>query len=173
MTQAPVELETTPAFEPPSNTQFSVFLDNRVGKLMDLVEVFTGQPLTLAGFSVIDSADHAVVRVLTSNALLAARLLERNALPFAQDAVLVVELSRGQTLPRLCQTLLQAEMNIHYAYPLMVRPHGAPAVVMHTDDMHFTGQLLRRKLFTLLAENDLGENAPGSGTGTPNDPNVN
>lgn len=173
MTQAPVELETTQSFEPPSNTQFSVFLDNRVGRLKDLMTVFSGQPLTLAGFSVIDAADHAVVRVLTSNALLAGRLLERNDLPFAQDAVLVVELSRGYTLVRLCEALLQAEMNIHYAYPLMVRPRGAPAVVLHTDDMHFAAQLLRRKLFTLLAENDLGDNAPGSGTGTPNDPNVN
>ncbi|MEO0964024.1 MAG: UbiA prenyltransferase family protein [Planctomycetota bacterium] len=32
-------------------------------------------------------------------------------------------------------------------------------VVLHTDDRTFAEQLLRRKLFTLLGENDLGENA--------------
>ena len=160
MSPSPIEELTANGYEPPKNTQFSVFLDNRVGKLGDLVTVFDGQPLVLAGFCVIDSADHAVVRLLTSNATLAEQLLQRRRLPFSQDDVLVVELTQRRSLPGLCQALLQAEVNIHFAYPLMVQPRGAPAVVLHTDDMFFVGQMLRRKLYVLLAQNDLGRNAP-------------
>ena len=41
-------------------------------------QVKTGKPLVLAGLSVVESTDHAVVRLLTSHGDLARRLLERH-----------------------------------------------------------------------------------------------
>ncbi|MEO0586600.1 MAG: hypothetical protein AAF078_03080 [Planctomycetota bacterium] len=159
MTQSPTTELPPAGFEPPSNTQFNVFLENRVGKMLDLIDAFADQPVVMAGYSVVDSNDHAVVRVVTSNAVLAARLLRRHGLAFSDVRVLVVELDAEHTIRDLCYTLLRAELSIHYVYPLLVRPRGLPAVVLHTDDRTFAEQLLRRKMFTLLGENDLGENA--------------
>ncbi|MEX0745961.1 MAG: hypothetical protein WD118_10215 [Phycisphaeraceae bacterium] len=167
MSQAPVAPETTHGFEPPRNTQFSVFLNNRVGQLLDLVRTFDGQAATLAGFSVVDSADHAVVRILTSRAELTRRLLLRKLMPFSEAEVLAVELGQGRSLPQLCQCLLAAEVNIHYAYPLIVQPRGLPVIAVYTDDLLLSSHLLRRKLFTLLAENDLGENRSFGTPGAP------
>ncbi|QDU72000.1 acetolactate synthase [Mucisphaera calidilacus] len=171
MTQAPVETPTAGGYQPPRNIQFSVFLDNRVGQLLDVAHCFAGQSLTLAGFSVIDSADHAVVRLITSNADLARRLLQRNAMAFAESNVLAVEVSESRTFEELCESLLAAELNIQFAYPLLVRPRGLPVVVIQTDDTLFSAQLLRKKLFTLLAENDLGENASRNRPDTGLSPN--
>ncbi|MCC7205608.1 MAG: hypothetical protein IT441_11050 [Phycisphaeraceae bacterium] len=164
MSQAPTDQLTARGYEPPLNTQFSVFLDNRVGKLRELVEVFNGHALQLASMVVLDAADHAVVRVLTSRADLARRLLERAQLPFSECEMLVVEIdaARGRTLGELCTTLLGAEINLEYLYPLLVRPQGRGVVALRTDDQQLAGQLLRKKLFNLMGENDLGENAPGS-----------
>lgn len=170
MTQAPVELDTGYGFKPPSNTQFNVFLDNRVGKMLDLLQVFEHGYLTLAGLSVLDSVDHAVIRLVTSDCALARRLLERHGLPYSETDVLVVELDSEHTLEGMCEVLLRAELNLHYLYPLLVAPRGLPCVALHTDDRTFAAQLLRRKLFTLLGENDLGDNRPHSHPGTPNDP---
>jgi hypothetical protein len=167
MSQSPVDDMTTQGYEPPTNTQFSVFLDNRVGKLLELVEVFDGQALELVALSILDTADCAIVRMVTSRAALARRLLERHKLPYSETDILVVELGPGHTLAKLCISLLSAELNIHYAYPLMVRPHGAPTIAIHTDDHTLAGQILRRKLFTLLGENDLGDNATRGDVGTP------
>lgn len=171
MSQIPTEVSTARQFEPPRNTQFSVFLDNRVGRLLDLLEVFEGaSQIKLAGLSVVDSADHAVVRILTSRAELARRLLNRCGHTFSEIDVIAVELPDDFALLKVCESLLGAELNIHYAYPLLVRPRGLPVVALHTDDTTLAGQLLRRRHFTVLAENDLGDNAPGSLPGTPNDP---
>lgn len=169
MAQAPIPATTTHGFEPPRNVQFGVFLDNKVGKLLDLLGAFDGSALVLAALSVAESSDHAVVRLITSNADLARRLLQRKKFAFSETDVLVVELGQGRTLKQMCRALLSAELSIDYAYPLLVRPRGLPAVVLHGDDITFAGQVLRRKMFVLLAENDLGENAPGSSPGTPND----
>jgi len=171
-TAEPIEA-TTPGFQPPYNTQFSVFVVNKVGKLFDVLEIFHGQALTVAGFSVVDSADHAVVRVVTSNGDLARRLLDRNQLPASETSVVIVEISPQKPLTEICRVLTTAEINIHFVYPLLVRPRGMPAVVLHTDDPTLTTQVLRRKLFTLFGENDLGDNAPRSGPGAPNDPLAN
>ncbi|MEM6457868.1 MAG: acetolactate synthase [Planctomycetota bacterium] len=167
MSQAPVDVPTARGYQPPVNTQFSVFLDNRVGRLMDLLELFdSSSALTLAGLSVIDSADHAVVRLLTSRAELARRLLNRGEHAFSEIDVIAVELPYENSLVTVCETLAGVELNIHYAYPLLVRPRGLPVVALHTDDVVFAGQHLRKRHFTVLAENDLGENATGN---TPDD----
>jgi len=159
MSHFSVSEEIAQGYQPAYNTQFSAFLPNRCGKLLELVEIFDGHALRLVALSVVDSADHAVVRLVTSRSALARRLLQRHNIPFSEAEILVVELGEGQTLSKLCISLLSAELNIHYAYPLMVRSHGLPTIAIHTDDQILAGQILRRKMFTLLGENDLGENA--------------
>ena len=59
--------------------------------------------------------------------------------------------------PRYTQAhiLLGAELNIHFAYPVMLRPNGTPTIALSVDDLTLAGQLLRRKDFKLLGEGDL------------------
>ena len=139
MSRASTETPTARGFEPPRNTQFSVFLDNRVGRLLDLLEVFETQSLVLAGLSVVESADHAVVRLLTSRAELARRLLNRNGHPSSEVEVTAVELKDDHSLVKVCECLRGAELNIHYMYPLLVRPRGLPVVAVHLRRLHFGG----------------------------------
>ncbi len=168
MTQSPAATAgIAGGYQPPILTQFSVFLPNRCGMMLDLIGVFTGHALTLAGFSVVDSNDHSVVRLVTSNGELARRLLSRNNMSFSESEVLAVEVDAEHTLSEVCRCMLAAEVSIHYAYPLLVHPRGRPGVVIQSDDITLSGQILRRKLFTLLAENDLGDNAPGSAPDSP------
>jgi hypothetical protein len=172
MASATPDDSTALSYEPPRNTQFSVFLDNRVGRLLDLVEVFDGQALHVAGLSVVDASDHAVVRIVTSRAELARRLLQRHNMPFSEVEVLVVELLPGQTLTKLCKALVQAELSICYAYPLLGRVHGGSLVALHTDDQVLAGQVLRKKMFLLLAENDLGDNGTLGSAGCASPPDA-
>ncbi|MCA9283548.1 MAG: hypothetical protein KDA30_16115, partial [Phycisphaerales bacterium] len=85
----------------------------------------------------------------------AKRILLQENLPFAENELLVIELSTGHSLTRLCLYLLGAEINIRFAYPLMMRPHGQPTIAMAVDDITLAGQILRKKNFTLLGEADL------------------
>ena len=162
MSQSPVDYDVANKFEPPTNTQFNVFLDNRVGRLLHLLEIFDNQALALAGFSVLEATGHAVVRVLTSRAELARRLLSRFEYPFSEQEVLCVELDAEHHLAHLFEYLMPSELSINYAYPLLVRPRDRAVVALHCEDITMAGQILRRRLFTLLGENDLGENASGS-----------
>lgn len=156
MSQASTPSSTAQGYGPPGVTQFSVFLDNRVGKLHELLRVFEHAAVHLCAISVHDASDHAVVRMITSNSNEARLVLTRHNLPFAEQQLLVIETDKNHTLERLCLYLLGAELNIRFAYPLMECPGNTPTIALAVDDVTLAGQILRRKEFRLLGEGDLG-----------------
>lgn len=156
MAEATTPVETTQSYSPPTVTQFSVFLDNRVGKLYDLVEAFADSPnCYICALSVHEAADHAVVRLITNHAKAAKNILRDHNLPHCEMDVLIVEFTKGHTLSGMCLSLLGAELNIQFAYPLMLRPNGSPTIALAVDDKFLAGQILRRKEFRLLGEADI------------------
>ncbi|MBZ0171787.1 MAG: hypothetical protein K8E66_05360 [Phycisphaerales bacterium] len=155
MSSAPTPFQTMQGYAPPTVTQFSVFLNNKVGKLFDLLEGFDNSDCQICAISVHEASDHAVVRLITNNCKIAKRQLNDESLPFGEINVLIVELTEGHTLSSMCLSLLGAELNIHFAYPLMIEPHGTPTIALATDDTTLAGQILRRKGFRLLGEADL------------------
>jgi hypothetical protein len=147
---------TAQGYSPPTVRQFSVFLENKVGKLLELVRMFDhAADVHLVAFSVLESSDYAVVRIIPSNADAARNLLKRNAVAFSELDLLIVELTEGHTLASMCLYLLGAELNIRFAYPLMLRPNGTPTIALSVDDQTLAGQILLKKNFRLLGEEDL------------------
>src|SRR5580704_17837411 len=138
-----VGFETMAGRDYPTVTQFSVFLENRVGQLLEVVRAFSGSKVKIVGLSISDSADCCIIRLLLSHPEQGREILERNKLAFAENELLVAELPTGpQSLVELCTALLQAEINIHYAYPLIVHPRGRCAVAMHIDNIEQASQAL-------------------------------
>jgi len=76
--------------------------------------------------------------------------------PFCESELLAVELplQHPQPLLAICSALLAAEINIHYAYPLLTRPKG-PTIAVYMDDITLGAQLLIKKGFRLLSQKDL------------------
>ena len=155
MSQAPTPMETTNTYAPPAVTQFSVFLVNKVGRLHELVKAFDGQDCRICALAVHDATDHAVVRIVTNSAQLCRNKLRELNHSFSEKDILVVELSKSQTLTSLCASVLTAELSIHFAYPMMVEPGGNPTIALAVDDLTLAGQIPRRKEFRLFAEQEL------------------
>jgi hypothetical protein len=155
MGQESTPLETAHGYAPPTVTQFSVFMDNKVGRLFDLVEAFDDSDCRICALSVHEASDCSIVRLITNDAPAAKQILREHKLPCTENQVLIVELSKGHTLSSLCLSLLAAELNIHFAYPLMLRPNGTPTIALAIDDPTLAGQILRRKEFRLFGEGDL------------------
>ncbi len=148
--------ETVQGYAPPNVRQFSVFLDNKVGKLLPLVELFDdASDVHLCSLSVQESSDYGVVRVISSNANAARELLRKQGLSFSELDLLVVELCGDHTLTSLCLCLLSAELNIRFAYPLMVAQNCRPIFALAVDDLYLAGQVLRKRNFRLLGEAEL------------------
>jgi len=143
-------------FEPTRVRQFTIFLENRVGRLQSLVRALEQGADPIRALSVEESADTALVRLICSDADLARETLRKSGFFFNESELLAVDLRKrsAQPLIAICSALLAAEINIHYAYPFLLGPHG-PALALYVDDPTLAAQLLIRKGFTLIGESDL------------------
>ena len=142
----------------PSIRQFTVFLENRVGQLLEVVRRFEGSKVKIVALSIADAAECAFVRFLLSHPEQGREILERAGLALIETDLIGVELPEGpQPLLQVCTALLQAEVNIVQAYPLLVRPRGQPAVALMVDNIDMGMETLARKGFTMITEGDLSE----------------
>jgi hypothetical protein len=140
----------------PSVRQFNVFVENRVGNLLSVVRRFESTDIRIVSLTVVDSADCAIIRMVLSNPERALEIFEQARLPVTESDLLVVELPSGrQPLVQICKALLGAEISIHYAYPLLIGPHGKSAVALHVEDHETACNTLARLGFTLFTEKDL------------------
>jgi hypothetical protein len=97
--------------------QLSIFLKNRPGTLADVCDHMRQEGINILGFSVSDTVDHAVVRLVVDEPVKATHLLGNAGVLVVENDVLVITLKNkpGQ-LADLGKTLAKAEINIDYAY---------------------------------------------------------
>ena len=140
----------------PSITQYSVFLENRVGQLLEVLRAFHGSKVKIVSLTISDSADCSILRLILSHPEQGREIISLHKLAFAENELLVAELPTGPgSLVDLCSSLLQAEVNIYYAYPLIVHPHGRAAIALHVDNNELAGATLHAMGFEILSEADL------------------
>lgn len=136
----------------PSIRQFTVFLENRVGQLLEVVRRFEGSNVRICALSISDSAECAFVRFLLSDPEQGREVLERAGLAMIEsDLIGVVLPKESQPLLRICTALLQAEINIVQAYPILDRE----AVALMVDNIEMAQETLVSKGFSMLTEDDL------------------
>ncbi len=140
----------------PAIRQFTVFLENRVGQLLDVIRRFEGSKVHIVALSIHDSTECAFVRFLLSHPEQGREILERAGLALIETDLIAVELPDGnQPLLQVCTALLQAEVNIVQAYPLLLRPHNRPVVALMVDNIDMGVETLKAKNFTVVTEQDL------------------
>jgi hypothetical protein len=140
----------------PAIRQFTVFLENRVGRLLEVIRRFEGSKVQIVALSISDSAECAFARFILSHPEQGREILERAGLAIIESDLIGIELPEGmQPLHSICTALLQAEVNIMQAYPLLVRPRGRPAVALMVDNIEMGQETLANKGFTMITEGDL------------------
>src|SRR5437763_16122856 len=93
--------------------QLSIFLANKPGVLARMCRTFAEQHINIAGLSVSDTVDHAVVRLITSNPAKARALLEDAGVLVVETSVLALKLpDKPGQLATAAQRLATAKVNI-------------------------------------------------------------
>jgi hypothetical protein len=141
----------------PSVRQFNVFVENRLGGLLNVVRRFETSDNRIVSVTVVDSADCAIIRLVLKDPERALEVFQQANLPVTESNLLVVQLPDGhQPLLQICKALLSVEINIHYAYPLLIGPQGNAALALHVEDHETAARTLEQQGFVLYTEGDLG-----------------
>lgn len=151
---AGIEFSTMRGRDYPAIRQFTVFLENRLGQLLEVVRRFEGSNVRICALSISDSSECAFVRFLLSRPEQGREILERAGLAMIESDLIGVMLPQEpQPLLRICTALLQAEVNIVQAYPILDRD----AVALMVDNIEMAQDTLSSKGFTMLTEDDLSD----------------
>ena len=152
----PTELKTAEGTRGPRVRHFSVFLPNQVGALMDLTKALGEANVHLCGLDLVNTADAGVLRMVVDDPPRCREVLGRRGLGAAETDVLAVELPQGpEKLAGVFAVLLGAEVNVEFAYPLLVRPRDKAVLVLHVDDGEFAMGALARAGLGLLDQADI------------------
>jgi len=148
--------ETIEKLSGPEVRQYSVFLANRVGALMEVVKMLNEERVVVLALSIQDSSETSIARIIVSDPEKLEELFGLNDIAYGVCELVVAELEEGASyLPRMLAALLEAEVNIHFSYTLLVRPRGRPLIAIHTDDLECASAVLAGRRFRLLRQTDL------------------
>jgi len=154
----PVDAVTSRGRDWPCLQQFVVFLENKVGSLHELLRHVERDDLKIMALSILDSSDSAIARMITNNYERTRELLELSSLPFAECEVIGVLLPDvDQPHTNICGSLMSAELNVHYVYPLMYRRDRRGAVAVYVDNVDEALRVLREQQHEFVTEDDLLE----------------
>jgi len=97
--------------------QITVFLENKPGRLANVLAALAGEKVNIAALSVMDKHEHSVLRLVTDDLPKTTRVIQTLNTPFTEADVLVVELkNQPGALSHVCEILAAEHVNIDYAY---------------------------------------------------------
>lgn len=144
------------ALHSPHVKQFSVFLENKVGALLDLTRSLGEANVHICGISVVDTADSAVVRMVVDDPDRCRELLHDLQMAAGESDLVVVELPHGpEKLGEVLRYLVAAEVNIEHTYSLMIRPHDKALLALKCEDPDFAREVLLKSRITVLSQQDI------------------
>jgi hypothetical protein len=97
--------------------QISVFLENKPGRLANVLSALARQKVNVTALTVMDSHEHSVLRFVADNHERSRSVLKEMSIPFAESEVCLVELkNQPGELAHICEQLGAEHINIEYAY---------------------------------------------------------
>jgi hypothetical protein len=100
--------------------QLSVFVENKVGRVSEISEVLGSAGVNIRGFSVSDTADYGIVRLIVDDPSRALEVLHDASFAVKENDVLCVELpDEPGGLARVLKAVAEAGVNVEYVYSLI------------------------------------------------------
>ena len=97
--------------------QVSVFLENKPGRLAQLLSALAGEKVNVVALSIMDSHEHSVLRLVTNDVKQTTQVLKTLNTHYTEAEVLMVELrNQPGALAHVCEQLAAEHVNIDYAY---------------------------------------------------------
>ena len=136
--------------------QVSVYIENRPGRMVEVLKEIADHGLNINGMSVTDSADFGLLRLILSDsgrgyeALVEAGYIVRIA------EVLAIEVSdEAGSLTEVLSWIGGYGINIHYLYAFGTKLDGHAMIILKTDDDHRCAKILQMKGISELSEADM------------------
>ena len=136
-------------------TQLSVFLDNKPGKLAEVLRLLKDKNINMRALSLAETADYGILRMIVADVPAAENVL-RETSAVMRTAVTAVRMDdRAGALYDMVSVLGNAGINIEYVYAFTSPVSGNAYVVLRTNDVELCEKVLLENGIDTLSDNEM------------------
>lgn len=137
--------------------QISVFVENKPGKLVEVVEVLGGGGIDLRAMSIADTADFGILRLIVSDPDKALRLLNDAGFVTSVNKVVAVSVEdKPGGLAKVLRLLSDAGVSVEYVYAFITHEAGKAFVIIRADDNTRALEVLKANSIRFAVQSDIG-----------------
>lgn len=115
--------------------QFSVFVENKQGKMAELTRLIADAGIDLRTLSLADTRDFGILRIIVNQPDKTAALLDEHGWAYKQTPVIGVKVpDRPGGVAEVLEALNEAGVNVEYMYAFVNRTPGRADTIIRVDD---------------------------------------
>jgi len=135
--------------------QLSIFIENREGRLEEVLTVLKKNNINIISMSLADTSDYGLLRLLVNDPEAGKKALKENGFSSMISDVLAIRLRHevGQ-LQELLEVICKSGINIEYMYALSTGTADA-SIVIKTSDLEKAAKLLEETEVELVSAKEI------------------
>lgn len=135
--------------------QLSVFIENREGRLEEVLEVLKKNNINIVSLSLADTSDYGLLRLLVTDPEAGRKALGENGFSAMLTDVLGVKLRhKVGCLQELLEVICKSHINIEYMYALATGSDDA-SIVIKTSDLSKAAELLKETDVEFVTQDEI------------------
>jgi hypothetical protein len=137
--------------------QVSVFIENKVGRIMEITEVLGESDINLRALSLADTSDFGILRMIVDNIDKAVKVLKDKGFIVKETDVVAVEVpDKPGGLAQVLEVLCIANINVEYMYAFFEQPKDKALLIFRFEDPERAIEVLSAKGIQIAGGETLG-----------------
>lgn len=137
--------------------QLSVFIENRQGRLGEVLSVLKANNVNILSLSLADTTEYGLLRLIVNNPELGKQKLSKDGFSTMLTNVLVLSIThQAGSLQGLLEILADNDVNVEYMYGLSIDGEEA-SVVLKTSDINKAELIFKQHNVKTLSTEDISK----------------
>ncbi len=125
-------------------TQLSVFVENKVGRLSEILNSFSAHHINMRALSIAENSEFGILRLIVSETERAYDILKREGFIVKKTEVLSLPIEdKPGALAAIVDKLSENNIAIEYLYCFVSKEEDGANVVLRVDDPEKAGKLFK------------------------------
>lgn len=130
--------------------QLSVFVENKPGKLLDIVKALANANVNIRAMSIADTKDFGILRLIVSDTDKAKEILSDDCVVTVTPVIAAEMSDKAGSLASILEDFAFEGVNIEYMYAFTATTALGAYVVLRVDDNDAAERILKSKGISLL-----------------------
>ena len=115
--------------------QLSIFIENKEGRLSDILKIFKEEKIDIRSLTIAETSDYGILRLILSETDRAIENLKEEKVMVTLTKVMAIEINDTPgSMYDFVHTLGMAGINIEYAYQFLTQKQGQAVIIFKVKD---------------------------------------